>query len=151
VEITGATMLCKAVRQNLTQSVSNAAFGIYFPRFAGTIYELLSAPISPFEVGRAPPRTARSAPRAVRRSCRQSAGSRCRRLRSRLIGLIILATASLFVPLHIEHPFWMVFFLLLTALTFSLFGFVIGLWADGFEKLQNRVTARQNGGSMSME
>ena len=100
----------------LTQSVSNAAFGIYFPRFAGTIYELLSAPISPFEVVLGYVGAAAT--------------------KSIIIGLIILATASLFVPLHIEHPFWMVFFLLLTALTFSLFGFVIGLWADGFEKLQ---------------
>ena len=100
----------------LTQSVSNAAFGIYFPRFAGTIYELLSAPISPFEVVLGYVGAAAT--------------------KSIIIGLIILATASLFVPLHIEHPIWMVFFLLLTALTFSLFGFVIGLWADGFEKLQ---------------
>jgi ABC-2 type transport system permease protein len=100
----------------LTQSVSNAAFGIYFPRFAGTIYELLSAPISPFEVVLGYVGAAAT--------------------KSIIIGLIILGTASLFVPLHIEHPFWMVFFLLLTALTFSLFGFVIGLWADGFEKLQ---------------
>ena len=100
----------------LTQSVSNAAFGIYFPRFAGTIYELLSAPISPFEVVLGYVGAAAT--------------------KSIVIGLIILATASLFVPLHVEHPFWMVFFLLLTAITFSLFGFVIGLWADGFEKLQ---------------
>lgn len=100
----------------LTQSISNAAFGIYFPRFSGTIYELLSAPISPVEtvlgyVGAAA-------------------------TKSVVIGLIILATSALFVPLHIEHPVWMLLFLLLTAVTFSLFGFVIGLWADGFEKLQ---------------
>ncbi|WP_232628976.1 ABC transporter permease [Methylobacterium sp. Leaf118] len=100
----------------LTQSVSNAAFGIYFPRFSGTIYELLSAPISPLEtvigyVGAAA-------------------------TKSIVIGLIILGTSALFVPLHIQHPVWMLLFLLLTAITFSLFGFVIGLWADGFEKLQ---------------
>ena len=100
----------------LTQSVSNAAFGIYFPRFSGTVYELLSAPISPFEVVLGYVGAAAT--------------------KSIFIGLIILATAALFVPLHIAHPFWMVAFLLLTAVTFSLFGFVIGLWADGFEKLQ---------------
>ena len=100
----------------LTQSVSNASFGIYFPRFAGTIYEILSAPISPLEVVLGFVGAAAT--------------------KSIVIGLIILATASLFVPLQIAHPFWMIFFLLLTALTFSLFGFVIGLWADGFEKLQ---------------
>ncbi len=100
----------------LTQSVSNASFGIYFPRFSGTIYELLSAPVSPLEtvlgyVGAAA-------------------------LKSTLLGLIILATASLFVPLHIQHPLWMLSFLVLTAITFSLVGFVIGIWADNFEKLQ---------------
>ena len=100
----------------LTQSTSNAAFGIYFPRFSGTIYELLSAPIAPFEVVLGYVGAAAT--------------------KSIIIGLIILATASLFVPLHIAHPVWMVAFLLLTAVTFSLFGFVIGLWADGFEKLQ---------------
>ena len=100
----------------LTQSIANASFGIYFPRFAGTIYEILSAPVSPLEIVLGYVGAAAS--------------------KSILIGLIILGTASLFVPLHLEHPFWMVFFLLLTALTFSLFGFVIGLWADGFEKLQ---------------
>ncbi|AWN41637.1 ABC transporter permease [Methylobacterium durans] len=100
----------------LTQSISNASFGIYFPRFAGTIYEILSAPISPVEVVLGYVGAAAS--------------------KSILIGLIILATSALFVPLHIEHPAWMVAFLLLTAITFSLFGFVIGLWADGFEKLQ---------------
>ena len=100
----------------LTQSISNASFGIYFPRFAGTIYEILSAPISPLEVVLGYVGAAAS--------------------KSILIGLIILATAALFVPLRIEHPVWLVVFLLLTAATFSLFGFVIGLWADGFEKLQ---------------
>jgi ABC-2 type transport system permease protein len=100
----------------LTQSIMNASFGIFFPRFTGTIYELLSAPVSPFEtilgyVGAAA-------------------------TKSIILGLIILATASLFVPLRIAHPFWMVAFLLLTAVTFSLFGFIIGIWADRFEKLQ---------------
>jgi ABC-2 type transport system permease protein len=100
----------------LTQSIANASFGIYFPRFAGTIFELLSAPISYIEmvlgyVGAAA-------------------------TKSIILGLIILATASLFVPLRIAHPFWMVSFLLLTAVTFSMFGFIIGIWADGFEKLQ---------------
>ena len=100
----------------LTQSISNASFGIYFPRFAGTIYEILSAPISPLEVVLGFVGAAAS--------------------KSILIGLIILATSALFVPLRIDHPVWMIAFLLLTAVTFSLFGFVIGLWADGFEKLQ---------------
>jgi ABC-2 type transport system permease protein len=100
----------------LTQSVSNASFGIYFPRFSGTIYELLSAPVSPLEtvlgyVGAAA-------------------------TKSIVLGLIILATAALFVPLQVLHPVWMLLFLVLTALTFSLVGFIIGLWADGFEKLQ---------------
>ena len=100
----------------LTQSISNASFGIYFPRFAGTIYEILSAPISPFEIvlGYAGAAATKSA----------------------ILGLIILATSALFVPVHIAHPFWMMTFLVLTAITFSLFGFVIGIWADGFEKLQ---------------
>ncbi|MCK2055152.1 ABC transporter permease [Methylobacterium sp. 37f] len=100
----------------LTQSIANASFGIYFPRFAGTIYEILSAPVSPLEIVLGYVGAAAS--------------------KSILIGLIILATATLFVPLRIEHPFVMVLFLLLTAVTFSLFGFLIGLWADGFEKLQ---------------
>ena len=100
----------------LTQSISNASFGIYFPRFSGTIYEYLAAPISALEmvlgfVGAAA-------------------------AKSLLIGLIILVTSAFFVPLEIRHPFWMVAFLLLTAATFSLLGFMIGLWADGFEKLQ---------------
>ncbi len=100
----------------LTQSVSNASFGIYFPRFSGTIYEYLSAPVSSLEM--------------VMGFVGAAAA------KSLLIGFVILATSALFVPLHIAHPFWMIAFLLLTALTFSLFGFIIGLWADGFEKLQ---------------
>jgi ABC-2 type transport system permease protein len=100
----------------LTQSISNASFGIYFPRFSGTIYEILSAPVSPFEIVLGYVGAAAT--------------------KSVILGLIILATAALFVPLHIEHPFVMALFLVLTAMTFSLFGFVIGIWADGFEKLQ---------------
>ena len=100
----------------LTQSISNASFGIYFPKFTGTIYELLSAPISSFEmvlgfVGAAA-------------------------TKSIALGMIILSTASFFVPLNIAHPFWMFGFLILTSVTFSLLGFIIGIWADGFEKLQ---------------
>ena len=100
----------------LTQSVSNASFGIYFPRFTGTIYELLSAPISPWEamlgyVGAAA-------------------------TKSILIGLIILLTAGFFVPLQIAHPVLMLLFLVLTAVTFSLLGFIIGIWAQNFEQLQ---------------
>ena len=100
----------------LTQSVANASFGIYFPRFTGTIYELLSAPISYFEIVVGYVGAAAT--------------------KSIILGLIILATAGLFVPIEIAHPFWMVAFLVLTAVTFSLLGFVIGIWADGFEKLQ---------------
>jgi ABC-2 type transport system permease protein len=100
----------------LTQSVSNAAFGIYFPRFTGTIYELLSAPVSVFEI------------------VLSYAGAAA--TKSVVLGLIILATAWLFVPLQIQHPFWMLTFLILTAITFSLLGFIIGIWADNFEKLQ---------------
>ena len=100
----------------LTQSVANASFGIYFPRFTGTIYELLSAPISAFEIVIGYVGAAAT--------------------KSILLGLVILATAWLFVPLQIAHPLWMIGFLVLTAVTFSLLGFVIGLWADGFEKLQ---------------
>lgn len=100
----------------LTQSISNASFGIYFPKFTGMIYEVLSAPVSYFEVVLS----------YVGAAATKSAA----------IGLIILITANFFVTLHIEHPFWMVLFLLLTAITFSLFGFIIGIWADGFEKLQ---------------
>lgn len=100
----------------LTQSINNAAFAIYFPRFSGTIYELLSAPVSPFEI------VAGYVGAAATKSV--------------ILGLIILATASAFVPLEVRHPFWMVGFLVLTAITFSLFGFLIGIWADGFERLQ---------------
>jgi ABC-2 type transport system permease protein len=100
----------------LTQSISNASFGIYFPRFVGTIYELLSAPISGIEVVIGYVGAAAT--------------------KSILLGLIILATATLFVPLRIDHPLFMALFLVLTATTFSLFGFVIGIWADNFEKLQ---------------
>jgi ABC-2 type transport system permease protein len=100
----------------LTQSVANASFGIYFPRFTGTIYELLSAPLSFFEIVVGYVGAAAS--------------------KSIILGLIILATAGLFVPLKIDHPVWMLGFLVLTAVTFSLLGFIIGIWADGFEKLQ---------------
>jgi ABC-2 type transport system permease protein len=100
----------------LTQSVSNASFGIYFPRFTGTIYELLSAPISTMEIVLAYVGAAAT--------------------KSLILAAIILATAGFFVPLRIEHPVWMVLFLVLTAVTFSLLGFIIGIWADGFEKLQ---------------
>jgi ABC-2 type transport system permease protein len=100
----------------LTQSVSNASFGIFFPRFTGTIYEILSAPVSAFEIVIGYVGAAAT--------------------KSTLLALIILATAGFFVPLRIAHPFWMIGFLLLTALTFSLLGFVIGIWADGFEQLQ---------------
>ncbi len=100
----------------LTQSISNASFGIYFPRFTGTIFEILSAPISPLEI------VAGYVGAAATKSI--------------ALGLIIIATSALFVPLHVEHPVWMLATLVLTALTFSLFGFVIGIWADGFEKLQ---------------
>ena len=100
----------------LQQSVSNAAFGIYFPKFIGTIYEVLSAPVSFFEivlgyVGAAATKSA-------------------------ILGLIILITATFFVHIRIAHPFWMALFFVLTALTFSLLGFIIGIWADNFEKLQ---------------
>ncbi|HKA44188.1 MAG TPA: ABC transporter permease [Burkholderiales bacterium] len=100
----------------LTQSISNASFGIYFPRFTGTIYELLSAPVSYLEI--VVSYVGAAATKSV------------------ILGLIILATAALLVPLKIEHPLWMVLFLVLTSVTFSLFGFIIGIWADGFEKLQ---------------
>jgi ABC-2 type transport system permease protein len=100
----------------LTQSISNASFGIYFPRFTGTIYELLSAPVSYLEIVVAYVGAAAT--------------------KSIILGVIILATATLFVPLKVIHPVWMLLFLVLTAVTFSLFGFVIGIWADGFEKLQ---------------
>jgi ABC-2 type transport system permease protein len=100
----------------LTQSVTNASFGIYFPRFTGTIYELLSAPISAFEIVIGYVGAAAT--------------------KSIIIGVVILITAAFFVPLRIAHPVWMLFFLVLTAVTFSLLGFVIGIWADGFEQLQ---------------
>jgi ABC-2 type transport system permease protein len=100
----------------LTQSIANASFGIYFPRFTGTIFELLSAPISYLEIVIGYVGAAAT--------------------KSILLGLIILATAWLFVPIRIAHPVWMVAFLVLTAATFSLLGFIIGIWADGFEKLQ---------------
>ena len=100
----------------LTQSISNASFGIYFPKFTGTIYELLSAPVSTLEIVLSYVGAAAT--------------------KSVILGLIILATAALFVPLRIEHPLWMLGFLVLTSVTFSLVGFIIGIWADGFEKLQ---------------
>jgi ABC-2 type transport system permease protein len=99
-----------------TQSIFNASFGIYFPKFTGTIYELLSAPISPFEAVLAYVGAAAT--------------------KSIALGLVILATAALFVDFAILHPFWMIAFLLLTATTFSLFGFIIGIWSKGFEQLQ---------------
>jgi ABC-2 type transport system permease protein len=100
----------------LTESISNASFGIHMPRFSGTIYEVLSAPISAFEVVLGYVGAAAT--------------------KSVLLGLLILATARLFVPYTIAHPFLMLVFLVLTAVTFCLFGFIIGIWADGFEKLQ---------------
>jgi ABC-2 type transport system permease protein len=100
----------------LTQSISNASFGIYFPKFVGTIYEILSAPVSAFEIVAGYVGAAAS--------------------KSVALGLIILVTARLFVAFEIEHPQWMLAFLVLTAVTFSLFGFIIGIWADNFEKLQ---------------
>jgi len=100
----------------LTQSISNASFGIYFPKFTGTIYEVLSAPVSFFEILLGYVGAAAT--------------------KSLIIGLIILATAGFFVPLQIAHPVWMTGFLILTCISFSLFGFIIGLWADNFEKLQ---------------
>lgn len=100
----------------LTQSVANASFGIYIPRFTGTIYEVLSAPITFFEIVLGYVGAAAT--------------------KSIILGLIILGTASLIVPLQVAHPFWMMLFLVLTAITFSLLGFIIGIWADSFEKLQ---------------
>jgi ABC-2 type transport system permease protein len=100
----------------LTQSISNASFGIYFPRFVGTIYELLSAPVSYFEI--VVSYVGAAATKSV------------------ILGLVILATAALLVPLRIEHPVWMILFLVLTSVTFSLVGFIIGIWAENFEKLQ---------------
>ena len=109
--VPGLTMLAI-----LGQSISNASFGIYMPRFSGTIYEVLSAPISAFEIVAGYVGAAAS--------------------KSVMLGVIILVTARLFVPFNVEHPAWMVAFLVLTSVTFSLFGFVIGVWADSFEKLQ---------------
>ncbi|MCY4419724.1 MAG: ABC transporter permease [Gammaproteobacteria bacterium] len=100
----------------LTQSVANASFGIYFPRFTGTIYEVLSAPVSFVEILLGYVGAAAS--------------------KSFIIGMIILATSGFFVDLNILHPFWMLSFLVLTCISFSLLGFIIGLWADNFEKLQ---------------
>lgn len=100
----------------LTQSIANASFGIYFPRFIGTIYEVLSAPITYYEIVLGYVGAAAT--------------------KSIILGLIILATAGLFVPLEIAHPVWMMLFLVLTAITFSMLGFIIGIWADNFEKLQ---------------
>ena len=100
----------------LTQSISNASFGIFFPKFTGTIYELLSAPVSYVEIVISYVGAAAT--------------------KSVILGVIILATSGLFVPLEIMHPFWMLMFLVLTAVTFSLFGFLLGIWAEGFEKLQ---------------
>jgi ABC-2 type transport system permease protein len=100
----------------LTQSVSNASFGIYFPKFVGTIYELLSAPVSSMEIVTAYVGAAAT--------------------KSLILGAIIFLTAGLFVPLQVEHPLWMFLFLVLTCVAFSLLGFIIGIWADGFEKLQ---------------
>jgi len=100
----------------LTESVSNASFGIYFPRFSGTIYELLSAPVSWVEVLLGYVGAAAT--------------------KSIILGSIILLTANLFVDVEVAHPFWMLMFLVLTALSFSLFGFILGVWADGWEKLQ---------------
>ncbi len=99
-----------------TESLNNASFGVYLPRFTGTIYEVLSAPVSPIEM--------------VLGYVGAAAG------KSILLGLVILATATLFVPVRIEHPAWMIAFLVLTAATFSLFGFILGIWANGFEQLQ---------------
>jgi ABC-2 type transport system permease protein len=109
--IPGLTMLSL-----LTESISNASFGIYLPRFSGTIYEVLSAPISAVEIVGGYVGAAAS--------------------KSVILGAIILATARLFVSYEIAHPLWMVAFLVLTSVTFSLFGFIIGIWADGFERLQ---------------
>jgi ABC-2 type transport system permease protein len=99
-----------------TESLSNASFGIYLPRFTGTIYEVLSAPVSAFEMVLAYVGAAAT--------------------KSIMLGLIILATANVFVPVSISHPLWMVAFLVLTATTFCLFGFILGIWADGFDELQ---------------
>jgi ABC-2 type transport system permease protein len=100
----------------VTQSISNASFGIFFPKFTGTIYEILSAPVSYIEIVIGYVGAAAT--------------------KSVILGLIILATAGLFVPLEVTHPLWMIAFLVLTSVSFSLFGFLLGIWAEGFEKLQ---------------
>ena len=100
----------------ITQGIAVGSFGIYFPKFVGTIYEILSAPVSYVEIVLGYVGAAAT--------------------KSLILGLLILATSTVFVPLHIAHPFWMVLFLVLTAVTFSMFGFIIGIWADNFEKLQ---------------
>src|ERR1051325_9431604 len=100
----------------LTESISNASFGIYFPRFVGTIYEVLSAPVSAAEILLGYVGAAAS--------------------KSVILGFIILATAAVFVPLHIAHPFWMLLFLAVLVVAFSIFGFILGVWADSFERLQ---------------
>lgn len=100
----------------LSESISNAAFGIFMPKFSGTVYEVLSAPVSPMEIVIGYVGAAAS--------------------KSLILGVLMLSTATLFVDYHIAHPFWMVFFLILTAVTFSLFGFIIGIWANDFQKLQ---------------
>jgi ABC-2 type transport system permease protein len=100
----------------VTQSISNGSFGIFFPKFTGTIYEILSAPVSSIEIVIGYVGAAAT--------------------KSSMLSLIILATAGLFVPLEIAHPLWMLTFLVLTAVTFALFGFILGIWADGFERLQ---------------
>jgi ABC-2 type transport system permease protein len=99
----------------LSQSVSNASFGIYYPRYAGTIYEILSAPLSYLEIAIGYVGAAAT--------------------KSIIIGIVVLLTAGFFVPIEIKHPLWMIFFLIMTSITFSLLGFIIGIWADGFDKL----------------
>ncbi|MBX2805883.1 MAG: ABC transporter permease [Hyphomicrobiales bacterium] len=113
----GAFLLPGLIMLNLlTQSISNASFGIYFPKFTGTIYEVMSAPVSFLEIVLGYVGAAAT--------------------KSLILGIMILLTASLFIPIQIAHPFWMAFFLVMTVITFSLLGFIIGIWADNFEKLQ---------------
>ncbi len=113
----GAFLLPGLIMLNLlTQSISNASFGIYFPKFTGTIYEIMSAPVSFLEIVLGYVGAAAT--------------------KSLILGIMILLTASLFIPIQIAHPIWMLFFLLMTVVTFSLLGFIIGIWADTFEKLQ---------------
>jgi len=100
----------------LSQSIANASFGIYFPRYVGTIYEILSAPLSSLEITIAYVSAAAT--------------------KSIVIGVIVLLTTSFFIPLEVQHPLWMLFFLVMTSITFSLLGFIIGIWVDGFDKLQ---------------